>query len=590
MCFCDFDTALRTIRGCSPEAPGFTEERGMGMFRTVHALTVAGLLCAAAAEQGHFEEINGLVSIEAEEYLSKSGGGSVMTTSPQTGIPSPMSNAAIYYNCETRGNFSAKWKVTFTQTGTYKIWILGWGNDYAADNFNVFLGRTAGGTLRPMNARQNCSYNTHPDCPNYEASMVRGGSSLGWSDRHQCIPDRGCTGNTTTWTISAPGTYEMGIHNGDEPFESHEHGCNTVNNTVPSPRPYIVVDKFVITKTGTLPTGQGPPATRYGGAQASFSFSGVGAAPVTVSFDASASSASSGSITAYEWDFGDGATGSGQQTTHRYTANNSYTVTLTVRTSAGAVAQTSRVVTIVDPDDFVLKVNAGAGAMHGFAADRAWDGGYGYEGGDAVGPQGTAVSGTDADDVFSSVRHKDFAYRIAVPAAMTYTVDLLFAEHWREPGERVFKLDVEGVVTENIDIAGEVGNAVAYTITRTVNVSDGVLDVEAVRVNGDNPMISGIVVSAGEGSTATVRGAPWIAGKGTIARVRAAGGTLSATGLEPGDIVQVSTLQGRLIASVRAVSRSVCLPLQPGTGQVCVVRVVHRGQVCAYSVFAGPAR
>lgn len=555
--------------------------------RTAIACIAAGMLFSATGEQGHFEEVDGLVSIEAEEYLTKTGGGAVRTTSPQSGIPAPMSNGAFYFNCETRRDYSVKWKVTFTQTGTYKVWTLGWGNDNAADNFNVFLGRNADAPLRPMNAKQNCSYNSNPSCPNYEATMVKGTSTLGWSDRHQCIASRGCTGNTTTWTIGTPGTYEMGIHNGDEPFESHEHGCNTVDNTVPNPKPYIVVDKFVITKNGGTPSGDGPPATRFGGAQASFSFSGVGPAPVTVSFDASASTASSGSITAYEWDFGDGATGSGVQTTHEYTANNSYTVTLTVRTSEGATATTSRVVTIMDPSQFTFKLNAGAGAMHGFAPDQAWDGTYGYEGGDAVAPQGTPVAGTDFDDVFSSVRHRDFTYKIAVPAATSYTVDLLFSEHWREPGQRVFKFDIEGQSTGDIDVAAEVGTASAYTITTTVEVHDGVLDIKTVRVNDDNPMISGIVVTAGEAATDVRFGASPRMNMHSSVRARAAGGALAMTGLRAGDIVTVSSLHGRVVASVRAVSTSLALPLRDNAGRVLVVRVLRDGHICARKAVAG---
>ena len=53
-----------------------------------------------------------------------------------------------------------------------------------------------------------------------------------------------------------------------------------------------------------------------------------------VSFDASGSTAGPGrSIASYEWDFGDGATGSGKQASHAYNAFGSYTAKLTVTDS-----------------------------------------------------------------------------------------------------------------------------------------------------------------------------------------------------------------------------------------------------------------
>jgi PKD repeat protein len=60
--------------------------------------------------------------------------------------------------------------------------------------------------------------------------------------------------------------------------------------------------------------------------------------PVTFS-DRSTSTA--GNITAWEWDFGDGASATGPEVTHTYATPGTYTVTLTVRT-AGASGSTSR--------------------------------------------------------------------------------------------------------------------------------------------------------------------------------------------------------------------------------------------------------
>ncbi|MEE9163792.1 MAG: PKD domain-containing protein [Thermoplasmata archaeon] len=57
-------------------------------------------------------------------------------------------------------------------------------------------------------------------------------------------------------------------------------------------------------------------------------------AGATVSFDASGSS-DNVAIVSYEWDFGDGTTGTGETTTHTYTDPGTYTVNLTVRDAAG---------------------------------------------------------------------------------------------------------------------------------------------------------------------------------------------------------------------------------------------------------------
>ncbi|MFK7933438.1 MAG: starch-binding protein, partial [Saprospiraceae bacterium] len=59
-----------------------------------------------------------------------------------------------------------------------------------------------------------------------------------------------------------------------------------------------------------------------------------GTAPLTVSFDASCSTAADGTtISSYAWDFGDNSSGTGAMPSHTYTADGTYTVTLTVTDS-----------------------------------------------------------------------------------------------------------------------------------------------------------------------------------------------------------------------------------------------------------------
>jgi large repetitive protein len=67
----------------------------------------------------------------------------------------------------------------------------------------------------------------------------------------------------------------------------------------------------------------------------------------TVFFNASSSTLTDGT---FSWDFGDGSSGSGMTTTHRYNQERTFTVTLTVRNERGQSATISRTVTVADPD------------------------------------------------------------------------------------------------------------------------------------------------------------------------------------------------------------------------------------------------
>jgi len=62
----------------------------------------------------------------------------------------------------------------------------------------------------------------------------------------------------------------------------------------------------------------------------------------TITFDASSSYDPDGNITAYNWDFGDGNTSSGEIVTHRYTTAGTYIVTLTVANNEGETNSISK--------------------------------------------------------------------------------------------------------------------------------------------------------------------------------------------------------------------------------------------------------
>jgi len=66
-----------------------------------------------------------------------------------------------------------------------------------------------------------------------------------------------------------------------------------------------------------------------------------GTAPLNVTFDGSASTDGDGTIVSYDWNFGDGATGSGAVVQHTYQSAGTYTATLTVTDNTGATASTT---------------------------------------------------------------------------------------------------------------------------------------------------------------------------------------------------------------------------------------------------------
>jgi PKD repeat protein len=110
---------------------------------------------------------------------------------------------------------------------------------------------------------------------------------------------------------------------------------------------------FTVVLTLTDDAGRVGTATQsvsvgQGNTTAVFTFSpNAPLASQTINFNASQSLAAPGrTIVSYSWDFGDGTTGSGVQTTHAYSVPASYTVTLTVRDSAGQTAFATQTITI----------------------------------------------------------------------------------------------------------------------------------------------------------------------------------------------------------------------------------------------------
>ncbi|RWZ83230.1 PKD domain-containing protein [Glutamicibacter sp. HZAU] len=134
-----------------------------------------------------------------------------------------------------------------------------------------------------------------------------------------------------------------------------------------------------LTQTVSVTLGQGPVA------QFATTVNGL-----ALQVDAAKSQAGDGAITDYLWDFGDGTTGTGEQASHRYSADGEYTVTLTLTDANGAQASTANTVAVANDapvaafsiatDGLGIAVDAADSAdANGAIASYAWNFGDGSE-------------------------------------------------------------------------------------------------------------------------------------------------------------------------------------------------------------------
>lgn len=146
-------------------------------------------------------------------------------------------------------------------------------------------------------------------------------------------------GTTASHIYSTAGTYHVTL------LVTDEKGLTDTEST-----PIVVTEATVINE---------PPT-------ASFSSTPTeGTTPLTILFDGSPSTDYDGIVVGYNWNFGDGTTGSGQTVQHTYTTAATYTVTLQVVDDLGAKSTISSKTITVDEaqPDIILNYEIGELAL-----------------------------------------------------------------------------------------------------------------------------------------------------------------------------------------------------------------------------------
>ncbi|TNC74607.1 Ig-like domain-containing protein [Rubellimicrobium roseum] len=170
--------------------------------------------------------------------------------------------------------------------------------------------------------------------------------------------------------------------------------------------------------------------------------------------------------------------------------------TYTVSDGQGGT-DTASVAVTVDPAagaTLVAAVNAGGPAFtaadgDAHAADQFFTGGKAYK-------KVAAIAGTVDDALYQTERFGNFTYAVPVENG-TYEVTLKFAEiFFSAAGQRVFDVAAEGqVVINDLDIWSAAGGKnIAYDVPVTVQVSDGVLNLQFI--NGiENAKVNAIEIN-----------------------------------------------------------------------------------------------
>ena len=181
-------------------------------------------------------------------------------------------------------------------------------------------------------------------------------------------------------------------------------------------------------------------------------------------------SPNSGSTTPppYSWQFGDGATGTGRNTTHIYSTANSYTVTMTASNPCGAQS-TTRVVQVITPP--AAAVRADSGVVAGGAGTTANPYIVCRSGGGKVRIDGT-LSTNETSYTWSNPNFSGYTFngsrtqsitRVTFPSAGTYTVQLSVDNPCNQPStaEAVFSV----IDATSLSLTAEPDNCQTFNYT-----------------------------------------------------------------------------------------------------------------------------
>jgi hypothetical protein len=124
------------------------------------------------------------------------------------------------------------------------MYWLGHAPHAGADNYLCFVGRGVG------SGDENCCYKRGSSCRDFEAKMPQG-DALKWTSDLQ--DKTGCVSAPTKWSSPGAGTYELWLVKASEPEGDWHKWCQ------------ISLDKIVLSKSQSMPSGAGPAATYEGG-------------------------------------------------------------------------------------------------------------------------------------------------------------------------------------------------------------------------------------------------------------------------------------------------------------------------------------
>jgi PKD repeat protein len=186
------------------------------------------------------------------------------------------------------------------------------------------------------------SGNTAPTADAEASSTTVGtGDTVSFNGSGSSDPDGSITSYEWSFGDGTSATGQQATHSYDEP------GAYTARLTVTDNNGTTAIDSVTIVVEGNDPPMASPTAS-----------STTVEPGQSITFDGSGSSDPDGTITAYEWDFGDGTTATGQQVTHTYADSGSYAATLTVTDDDGATASNSVSITVQGNDSLIASASA----------------------------------------------------------------------------------------------------------------------------------------------------------------------------------------------------------------------------------------